>query len=199
MDWAAKWRADGSEHTLRVHYPLQAGSTVFDVGGYDGGWTADLIKHTGVFPHVFIFEPLPNGANAIKARFPDGRVRIVNAALSDRDGSAGIRNYGHESSMHTDSGDLQIQTLDIASFIQNEGITKIDIMSVNVEGHEYVILNRLLDTGLVNIIDNLQIQFHDFIPGAVELRDSIRARLALTHIESYCYPFVWESWKRHRV
>ena len=50
MDWVAKWWADGAEDTLRVHYPLTSDSIVFDVGAYDGGWSADLARHTGVHP-----------------------------------------------------------------------------------------------------------------------------------------------------
>lgn len=195
MDWVAKWWADGAENTLRVNYPLRPDSVVFDVGAYDGGWTADLIHHTGVHPRVFVFEPLEGMARVTAERLHGENIRVVTAALSDKDGVASIHDYSHESSMHK-PGNREIKTLDVAEFIRREGITKIDLMSVNVEGHEYVILNRLLDAGLVTIVENLQIQFHDFVPDAVTMRDVIRQRLSATHEESYCYPFVWESWKK---
>jgi FkbM family methyltransferase len=195
MDWVAKWWADGAEDTLRVHYPLTSDSIVFDVGAYDGGWSADLARHTGVHPRLFVFEPLSNMAWVAQQRLVGENVEIVPAALSDKDGVSQILDCSHESSMHK-PGNRQIRTLDIAKFIQDRGFTKIDLMSINVEGHEFEILTRLLETGAVSIIENLQIQFHTFVTDAEERRASIRERLAATHDEAYCYPFVWESWRK---
>ena len=193
--WVAKWFADGAEENLRLGYQITEDSIVFDVGAYDGGWTVDLLRHTKAHPYVYLFEPLRGMCSVAAGRLQGEKVRVETFALSDKDGSAGLYDCSHESSMHKPAN-CQIQTCDIAAYINEVGVKKIDLMSLNIEGHEYSVLNRLLDTGLVCIIDHLQIQFHDFVPNAGEMRAAIRQRLAVTHMETYCYPFVWESWKR---
>ena len=194
-DWVTKWFADGAEENLRLGYSLSSDSIVFDVGAYDGGWSADLIRHTGVHPRLFVVEPLEGMSQVAAERLKGENVTIINAALSDRNGEAQIHDYSHESSMHR-PGSRTIKTLDVAEVVK--AFPRIDLMSINVEGHEFVIVKRLLDVGLIQIIENLQIQFHTFIPDAVQMRDELRARLAATHTETYCYPFVWESWRRNK-
>ena len=40
-----KWFADGGDHNLRLDYPeLTSASTVFDLGGYLGDFTAAIVK-----------------------------------------------------------------------------------------------------------------------------------------------------------
>ena len=57
-------------------------------------------------------------------------------------------------------------------------------------------LECLLDNDLIGSIDNLQIQFHDFVPDAEKRMNAIKARLGLTHELTYEYIFVWENWKK---
>ena len=70
-------------------------------------------------------------------------------------------------------------------------------MKINIEGGEYELLDRLLDTGLINIIDNLQVQFHDHVDGAIGRMQRIQSRLGTKFNLTYQVPFVWENW--HRV
>ncbi len=69
-------------------------------------------------------------------------------------------------------------------------------IAMQSEGGEYVLLNHMLNSGIIDMFRNIQVQFHDNYPECESLRDDIRARLKETHVESYCYPFVWESWSR---
>ena len=58
--------------------------------------------------------------------------------------------------------------------------------------------SRRIRSGLgknVRRIKKLQVQYHLNVPDAVEKRQSLRSRLAQTHRELYCYPFVWEAWE----
>jgi hypothetical protein len=48
---------------------------------------------------------------------------------------------------------------------------------------------------LIKQINYIQIQFHNFVDGAVENRQLIRAALGRTHREMWNYDFVWESWE----
>lgn len=195
-DWKAKWYADGGEKSLRVGYILTDSGVVFDVGAYDGAWTKELLDNNPkAYPLVYLFEPLPNMCFHAERNLEKRRVLIVNAALSDKDGTAVMSDNGHESSMYL-PGATTVRTIDVAKFISEAGLTKIDLMSLNAEGEEYAIMERLIDTRLILLFNFVQIQFHDFVAGAVERRDRIREALAETHKETYCYPWVWEGWMR---
>jgi hypothetical protein len=53
----------------------------------------------------------------------------------------------------------------------------------------------MLETGIVNIFKNIQIQFHLGVENDVERRDKIRNGLILNGFKNnFDYPFVWESW-----
>ena len=72
-------------------------------------------------------------------------------------------------------------------------------MKINIEGAEYDLVEHLIDTKLVEIIRNIQVQFHDFVPNAESRMRKIQEKLRITHSISYQYRFVWENWalKKH--
>lgn len=90
---------------------------------------------------------------------------------------------------------LEIKVIDILEWWEKENIQKIDLIKINIEGGEYSLLKRMIDTGLVKKCENIQVQFHKFIPNAIELRTEIRTLLSKTHTLTYDYPFVWENWQ----
>jgi hypothetical protein len=57
-------------------------------------------------------------------------------------------------------------------------------------------LPRLIETGLISEIDNLQIQFHNLGPGSLAQMNGIQAELSKTHIPTWQYTWVLENWKR---
>ena len=75
---------------------------------------------------------------------------------------------------------------------------KIDLMSINIEGGEYELLDRIIEIGMINNIVNIQVQFHQWYPSYKQsdlLRKSLQDRLSITHKLTYCYDFVWEDWQ----
>ena len=69
-------------------------------------------------------------------------------------------------------------------------------MKINIEGGEYPLLESISDAGMLNSVDNFQIQFHDFVDDAVARRAAVLESLSQTHECTWCYEFVWENWKR---
>ncbi len=61
------------------------------------------------------------------------------------------------------------------------------------------LMEHMLDRGLVSRLEHIQIQFHDFVPGAARRMRAIQARVAATHVLDWQYVFVWESWSRRSV
>ena len=78
------------------------------------------------------------------------------------------------------------------------GLERIDLLKVNIEGGEYELLPFLIRSGWIKKIVDLQVQFHTIGAEYVSAREAIRSALSKTHVESWCYWFVWESWTIQR-
>ena len=71
-----------------------------------------------------------------------------------------------------------------------------DLIKINIVGEEYEVLEILLKNNMISIFKNIQVQFHDFIvDNAKERMIAIQKKLALTHVLTFQYEFVWENWK----
>jgi FkbM family methyltransferase len=194
-----RWMRDRGDTTLRVNYPLGPDSVVFDVGGFSGSWCAEIVRRYDA--HVHVFEPIADFATSIAERFAENRkVEVHRFGLSDHDEKVIMRSAGQGSSVFGAGGPRQeVAMRDISSFVSNKGITRIDLIKVNIEGGEYSLLPRMIETDVIEMCEHLQIQFHNnILPLGDEYhaRRQIQKRLKVSHELSFDYPFVWEGWKR---
>ena len=49
-------------------------------------------------------------------------------------------------------------------------------MKINIEGGEYELLERLIAADLIRKIDDIQVQFHNFVPDAAARMERCKAR-----------------------
>ena len=191
-----EWFRIRGDDTLRLEYPLTAESVVFDIGGFRGDWAMRILERYGATVHVF--EPVPAFADMIAARFRDvEKVFVHRFGLADRDETRPIAVLSDRSSVYRRGSAAVMATFcDVASFLQRADVRRVDLMKINIEGGEYALLPRLLDTGLTRAIGDIQVQFHETHPDAAARRATIRERLAQTHELTYDFPFVWENWRR---
>jgi len=195
-----KWVKDKAEKTLRLNYDLNENSLVFDLGGYQGRWSNDIYNKYKC--NIVIFEPVSMFYENIKERFQNmKKIQVFNFGLSNKDKNEKIFLRKDASTISTEipkAGKLHyewIKLVDIVSFLQEKKIEKIDLMKINIEGGEYDLLNRLIDSGRVKICKNLQIQFHQYFKNYEIMRDEIRKKLTQTHHITYDYPWSWENWE----
>lgn len=193
-----KWYRDNGDATLRLDYDLGEDSVVFDLGGYHGNWARDIFCMYGCRIHVF--EPVDEFVRVIKRVFKNnGRVTVHGFGLAGKDEKAVITLGREGSSTFMKGGEVQEITLVRASdFFAGNGITAIDLMKINIEGGEYDLLEHMIQSGFVVNIANIQVQFHDFVPGADTRMAKIQESLRKTHHLTYQYPFVWENWAVNR-
>jgi FkbM family methyltransferase len=191
------WIGLNGDKTLLLDYPLTDESIVLEVGGYRGDWVGEILTRAYPSkPMVYVFEPVREFYKSIVERFSDTpNVKALNVALSVFTGPARIFRSADSSSMHHETFDEDVEVMDVLEFFNQHKIENVDLMSVNIEGDEFYLIPRLIETGQISRIRNLQIQFHLCRPDAAERRDQIREQLFKTHIEEFCYPFVWEGWK----
>lgn len=192
-----KWFKDKGDQTLRLDYPLDENSIVVDVGGYKGEFARDIFcKYNS---EIFIFEPITEFYNEIVNRFiNNAKVKVFNYGL-------GISNYKTNISMEENGssiykkGALKYKEIEIRSFndfIIEHNISRIGLAKLNIEGAEYDLLDSIIEAGNIKKINNLQVQFHDFvINNAKERMNNIYEKLSLTHQLTWHYEFVWDNWK----
>ena len=195
---AFRWFRDNGDATVRLAYPLSGDSVVFDCGGYEGEWAAAIHKRYG--SKLYVFEPVQEFYQTIRNRFVGfDSVQIFPFGLHACNEVVTIRVDAAASSVFGVRGPEQsIELRDVQEFVRAAGIRRIDLMKINIEGGEFALLDRMLATGLVALIENLQIQFHRFVPNAVARRDQIRKLLAQTHHLTFDYEFIWENWEKGR-
>lgn len=192
-----RWFRDKGDSTLRLDYPLDAESIVLDVGGYKGDFTA--LIHEKFNCRVFVFEPLSVFYHICKQRFTgNAKIIALNYGLSDADKISQIHIAEDSSSFYkrnSKTSEEIAQLRNCATVFKELGIEKVDLMKINIEGGEYNLVKKLIDSDLIEKIKYLQIQFHNFVENAEEKRQNLRSQLTRTHIEMWNYEFVWESWR----
>lgn len=191
-----RYIAAGGDLAFRYDYHLQAGATVLDLGGYHGEWTKRMIDRFGC--RAYVFEPVRQYVDLLNRSFSDmGSVVVCPFGLGGRTRTENIRLANDASSIFT-YGRVQEQVLikDVAEWWQEAEPGRVAVAKINIEGGEYEVLPRMIESGLIRQIDELQIQFHDFVPDARRRMDEILADLAMSHEPTYRFPFVWENWRR---
>jgi FkbM family methyltransferase len=189
------WIKDKGDKTFRLNYDLDENSLVFDLGGYEGQWASDIFSRYCCTIHVF--EPVSEFADKIKARFAGNkRILVHQFGLSNENRAVLLSVNKTSSSLYKQRGELkEVRLVKAVDFIQENHIQKIDLMKINIEGAEYDLLEHLIDAGLIGNINNIQVQFHDFVSNAEQRMIMLQKELEKTHSLTYQYPFVWENWR----
>jgi FkbM family methyltransferase len=196
IDFAA---ANPDRH-LVMDAELDANSVVFDVGGHVGNWTSKVLERYGA--RVHLFEPNPRSLAVLQERFVgDSRVHCHPFGIAGRDQTARLTLSDMGSSTHATSPSCQraeqsveISLRDVQHVFAELGVSTVDLIKINIEGGEYELLERMLDTGLHSRCKCIRVQFHEWFENSHLLRRRIRRRLSETHTIEWDYPFVWESW-----
>jgi FkbM family methyltransferase len=193
-----RWFQDQGDKTLRLDYPLTRKSVVWDLGGYEGQFAHEIHAKYGC--KVMIFEPHPTFAKDCIQRFLGNKnIDVFSYGLSDTQGHFNIHDSADGSSFLNpqviQASSIQAELRDVVSTLIDMNTHHVDLIKINIEGGEFPVLQRLLATGDIKKFRYIQVQFHNFIPNAQAMRDSIREKLTQTHEEMWNYTFVWESWR----
>lgn len=198
-----RWNSDKGDKTHRLNYSLNENSIILDVGGFEGQWAEDMYRRYNC--KIYIFEPVESYYKILTERFiGNDKVKIYKCGVSNKDGETYISLGGdssstfHENSRidtYLDSNREKIQLIDLSKFLEDENLDKVDLIKINIEGGEFDLLEHLADTDKLKTFVDIQVQFHDFVPNAIERRDGIRESLSKTHYITYDYTFIWENWR----
>lgn len=188
---------------FRLQYPLDASSIVIDAGSFRGDFVDWCRKKWGCT--VLAFEPSGAFRDGIAQRFAgDAHVRLFDYGLGAKTERLDLSIQGDSTTIYFDKPESRviesILIRDIVEVFAELALNEIALFKINIEGGEYPLLARMLDTGLVPHVRYFQVQYHGIgagPEGAVAARDRIRERLSETHREEWCVNGgQWESWAR---
>lgn len=198
-DWTAKidWERKKLDESLGLEYKVGVEGVVMEVGGYKGEWAGRI---EGLYnPRIYIFEPIREYFEGLEERFKgNGKVEVIGAGLGVVDMEMMIGRNGDGSGIFKrELPQEKVKVIDIVRWLREKGIKEVDLMQLNCEGGEYGILRRLILTGTIRTFKNIKVQFHKVTEQSEMDREEIRGLMKETHKESWCYPWVWESWERY--
>lgn len=172
-----------------------------DVGAFEGKWSREVTARTPCRIDAFELSPEFFGVLHEVAEDIDG-MRVFEYGLGGSNETVQIsRNHLGSSVFETprttaDTEWLEGQLRDVAQVWDELGWDRIAVLKLNIEGGEYDLLDRLIETGLIARVDCLFVQFHEWIPDAYPRRRAIRRALRATHDVQWSYDWVWEKWQR---
>lgn len=191
-----EWVAVDGDQTLRLDYDLNPESVVLDLGAYRGDFASEILSRYGA--HLYLFEPVPAFVAHIRKRFEGmNNVTVLPYALGAEEGEVVLSlDADATSGFKSGSVNVAVQVKPICDVLGELGLKRIDLLKINVEGAEYDILKALVENGRVADIQDIQVQFHDFVDDAEEQLRNIRGHLMKTHYVTYAHNYVWENWRR---
>ncbi len=147
------------------------GGVVFDVGSNKGDYTrAILSKLGGEITRLYCFEPSPKLVSRY-LQFDDPRITVVQCALGKTPGSTTLwvsdtdsglssmtkRRLNHFNIEMKDGGVINVDTVD--SFAKANEVNVIDLLKLDVEGHELDVLEGAHNMLSQNKIGCIQFEF----------------------------------------
>jgi FkbM family methyltransferase len=169
---------------LAPTWPAQP--VVFDAGGFRGEWSAAVLERAPG-AQVFTFEPNSDSFERIRTRLGD-RANVQPFALGAEDGSAsllmpaGMPQMGSLHVRDLDRFELSpqpiesVQVRSIDSFCAEQGIDRVDLVKLDIEGHELAAIQGAAGLLERRAIGAVQFEFGGTaIDSRVFLRDLIQA------------------------
>lgn len=196
---AKSWFKNNMESKQYTH-TLNADSVVFDLGAYTGTYTDNIHKRYKC--NIYAFEPVGKFYNVLKSKYANiPKVRTLQYGLGPKDDEMTLYLSGKATSNVSGSGashPVNCNIVQIDKFMNENSITHIDLMAINIEGGEYELLEHMKENDLFKNVKMFQIQFHDFprIENRHLRRLNIQNELNKTHKLVYNYEFCWEKWER---
>jgi len=147
--------------------------TIFlDVGGHAGETLDEVLKPIWKFDKIISFEPHPEFhallMNKYSSQVQSGRLEVVKAAFSNKDGTAKLYggNRKGEASLFAEKDGVdssectQIKTLSASTYIRTQlEPTDLIVAKLNCEGGEVLIVEDLLQADCIDAVHFMMIDF----------------------------------------
>lgn len=194
-----RWFSSNGDSTFSIDHNLTEDSIVMDLGAFVGMWGKRLLSKKSC--KLYLLEPVSEFYNKLCENFentPNVRTKKVGIATTAK--CVNMVLNGDASKIIEDTTGCEVVQLDtLENIMRDLEINRIDLLQINVEGAEFDVLEDWLDSGIIQKIEKIQIQFHRFpeIPNVDQRREGIRQKLSDAGYEiKYDFAWVWECWEK---
>jgi FkbM family methyltransferase len=195
-----EWFKNNGDINHNLNHNLNENSIVFDIGGYTGNWTSMI--NNKFKSQIFIIEPIAEFYRELVDKFKNNEnIKYKQVGIGVKNETCKIKSINKDATqlINTEDGDIIIELETLENLMTFFNVEFIDLLQINIEGAEFDILENWIETRIIEKINTIQIQFHQFpnIPNTVERRDKIRENLQkLGYKEKFNYQWVWECWTK---
>lgn len=182
--------------SARYEYDLTPDDIVLDCGGYEGTFAEGINRHYGSTVHVF--EPIVHFYQRTVERLKDRHnVHVHNCGIGGESGPALFKIKGDMTGAWVGEGTeewVNIRAVDeLWKLLSLDGV---GLMKLNIEGSEFPVIERMIETGLIEKVWNLQVQWHAVVPEYQARFEALQKKLAETHELTFDAQWVWQNWQR---
>ena len=195
QDW---FKIDG-DNTLALDWPgIGSDSIVWEIGGYEGRWTAQMSAKYD--PFLFVFEPQDWAYERMKERFQGNeKIKLYQFALWTHDGEMKIGDYEHDGASLLKPDDASVKDVlivDAYSFFLQQDYEFVDVCLMNIEGGEFVLLPYMIGLGMMKHINYFWLQWHLYVKDAWDKIERLHEMLSLTHDMFWDCGSTAQAWRK---
>lgn len=135
---------------------------------------------------ILAFEADPHICDVLQAniaRLGLQGIDVICAAVSDTDGSAMFFTEGSEGGRLTAAGNIRVPTVRLSQYLDRT----IDMLKIDIEGSEWEVLLEIVNTGALDNVMRIIIEFHGRRQNAATLAVIISGLVA----NGFCMTFPW--------
>lgn len=183
-DSISAWREADGDNTFALDWPINDLSRVWEIGGYEGRWAAQIWDKFHC--HITVFEPQLWAVEKMQRRFAGiGKIDIRPYGLMNSQGDNRVWNIGNDGASLFDYNHGESAILNFHNWyweLMAYG-RKVDLCLMNIEGAEFELLpNMLVNDAFLHQIDYFWCQFHPGIMKAEQNQvDFIYTKFSESH------------------
>lgn len=135
---------------LRQHTPR--GGTFIDVGANLGYYSIAAARWVGDTGRVFAFEPIPRTRQILEQNIALNQctnIEVLPFACSSKIGRARMvtgKDSGWSRLAQHSEGDTEVELITLDRFVEDHGLTSVDVLKVDVEGLDFEVIRGALQT-----------------------------------------------------
>jgi len=165
------------EDLSRVLSVVKAGDVCLDVGANMGVYSFYMSKKVGVSGKVYAFEPRPEIYEQLAENAginPSLNVQPIQKAVSHQAGKlnfyADPKNPGTGSVVKASNNEVlcSVDTLSLDDFLLQEGIDRVGVMKIDIEGHEMSLVQGAQKSLAAHVFSYIFVEFNTELVGLQE-------------------------------
>ena len=186
--------SDGGDTVIFKNIILNKDSVIIDGGGFNGEFTDEILKKN--FYKIYIYEPDKNFYNNLLKKYKfEKKVEILNLALFNKEQTITLSENSNASSiMESRKDGTKVKAVDISKEFKK--YKNIDLLKLNIEGAEYNVISRLIETQEINKVKYLLVQFHKEHDVDGSKFEKINLEILKNYNIIFNYKYVWSLFIR---